>query len=194
MKNLCSKKFLAIILLILETAIIYTGIRNAPSEKNPSSMSSPETTIQHSSNKNEETLKFLFGNWNVTKLIGFTKIQNDYTNYPDGHDIIGNQILISKKRFSTKGIRKYERYQSDMLDPTYSISCIYSKYELLICPIDTIEADSEINTMIKNASFQSLEITNTVHPYAPVQLFITNDNHLILELDGAFYLLKKEQS
>ena len=44
-------------------------------------------------------------------MLGFTEIQNDYTNYPEGHDIIGDHIVINEDVFSSEGLEKYERYQ-----------------------------------------------------------------------------------
>ena len=53
----------------------------------------------------DEIEELLFGEWKVTKLLGFTHVQNDYTNYPEGHDIIGNHIVIMKMYFPVKGLK-----------------------------------------------------------------------------------------
>ena len=72
----------------------------------------------------DEIEELFFGEWEVTKLLGFTKIQNDYTNYPEGHDIIGNHIVINEDVFSSEGLEKYERYQCEVLEPSYEVSPI----------------------------------------------------------------------
>ena len=72
----------------------------------------------------DEIEELFFGEWEVTKLLGFTKIQNDYMNYPEGHDIIGNRIVINEDVFSSEGIEKYERYQCEVLEPSYEVSPI----------------------------------------------------------------------
>ena len=72
----------------------------------------------------DEIEELFFGEWEVTKLLGFTKIQNDYTNYPEGHDIIGNHIVINEDVFSSEGLEKYERYQCEILEPSYEVSPI----------------------------------------------------------------------
>lgn len=91
-----------------------------------------ETTEQNSEKANggveefsmDEVKELFFGEWEVTKLLGFTEIQNDYTNYPEGHNIIGDHIVINKDVFSSEGLEKYERYQCEVLDPSYEVSPI----------------------------------------------------------------------
>ena len=56
----------------------------------------------------DEIKELLFGEWKVTKLLGFTHVQNDYTNYPEGHDIIGNHIVINEDVFSSEGLELYD--------------------------------------------------------------------------------------
>ena len=75
----------------------------------------------------DEIEELFFGEWEVTKLLGFTKIQNDYTNYPEGHDIIGNHIVINEDVFSSEGLEKYERYQCEVLEPSYEVSPIIDR-------------------------------------------------------------------
>ena len=88
-----------------------------------------ETTEQNSEKANggveefsmDEVKELFFGEWEVTKLLGFTEIQNDYTNYPEGHNIIGDHIVINEDVFSSEGLEKYERYQCEVLDPSYCL-------------------------------------------------------------------------
>ena len=47
----------------------------------------------------EKIREILFGEWKVSKFLGFTKVQNDYAIYPDGHDIIGDHIVINEHTF-----------------------------------------------------------------------------------------------
>ena len=47
-----------------------------------------------------------------------------WTNYPEGHDIIGNHIVINEDVFSSEGLEKYERYQCEILEPSYEVSPI----------------------------------------------------------------------
>mgnify|MGYP000066695491 CR=1 FL=1 len=54
----------------------------------------------------EKIREILFGEWKVSKFLGFTKVQNDYAIYPDGHDIIGDHIVINEHTFSSERIEK----------------------------------------------------------------------------------------
>ena len=125
----------------------------------------------------------------ISELIGFTDVQNDYTNYPNGHDIIGNHIIINEKEFSSEGIDKYERYQCEILHPIYTLSEIKDK--IIMVPIESIKGYKKINSMLKNEYFQDLYVEYKIYTPASVNLIIASDNHLILEIDGAFYLSHK---
>ena len=76
----------------------------------------------------EKIREILFGEWKVSKFLGFTKVQNDYAIYPDGHDIIGDHIVINEHTFSSERIEKYERYQCELSDPVYRVSSIKEMY------------------------------------------------------------------
>lgn len=144
----------------------------------------------------EEIEETFFGEWEVTRLLGFSEIQNEYTNYPDGHDIIGNRIIINKDVFSSVGLEKYERYQSEVLNPIYEVPDVVDRF--LIYNIDeAIKEDSEIYDMIREDQHQTLEITGMrdgrmkCHP--DVQIGICNGKLVVLSLDGVFYLLERVQ-
>ena len=132
----------------------------------------------------DEIKELLFGEWKVTKLLGFTHVQNDYTNYPEGHDIIGNHIVINEDVFSSEGLEKYERYQCEILEPSYEVS--------------PIKDDPELYDWILNYDeFQNLEIRGTRdgikrQPPAVDIMISGNTQFVILTMDCAFYLLEKE--
>jgi len=151
-------------------------------------------TVRFHMNTEEEIAQTFFGEWEVTRLLGFSEVQSEYTNYPDGHDIIGNRIIINKDVFSSVGLEKYERYQSEVLNPTYEVPDIVDRF--LIYNIDeAIKEDSEIYDMIREDEHQTLEITGMrdgrmkCHP--DVQIGICNGKLVVLSMDGAFYLLEK---
>ncbi len=124
------------------------------------------------------------------------EIQNDYTNYPNGHDIIGNHILVNEEVFLSEGLEKYERYQSEILEPTYVVSDI--EWDNLIYNIDEeIKDEPELYNLILNEVFYDLEIRGTTRDgkwncSPAVQIMISSDKQLvILTMDGAFYLLER---
>ena len=143
----------------------------------------------------EEIKELLFGEWEVSKLLGFSEVQNDYTNYSDGHDIIGNHILMNESVFSSEGLEKYERYQSEVLEPSYEVSDIKERY-LIYYMNESIKEDSELYDMIVNDELQEVKIRGKrdgINGKPPaVEIMISSNKQLIiLTMDGAFYLLKE---
>ena len=146
----------------------------------------------------DEIEELFFGEWEVTKLLGFTKIQNDYTNYPEGHDIIGNHIVINEDVFSSEGLEKYERYQCEILEPSYEVSPIKERNLIYYNVKEAIKEDPELYDWILNyGEFQDLEIRGTRdgikrQPPAVNIMISGNTQFVILTMDCAFYLLEKE--
>ena len=109
----------------------------------------------------DEVKELFFGEWEVTKLLGFTEIQNDYTNYPEGHNIIGDHIVINEDVFSSEGLEKYERYQCEVLDPSYEVSPIKER-NLIYNVSEDVKEDSELYDWILNYDeLQDLKIRGT---------------------------------
>ena len=164
-----------------------------------------ETTEQNSEKANggveefsmDEVKELFFGEWEVTKLLGFTEIQNDYTNYPEGHNIIGDHIVINEDVFSSEGLEKYERYQCEILEPSYEVSPIKER-NLIYYVKEAIKDDPELYDWILNYDeFQNLEIRGTrdgIKRQPPaVDIMLSSDKQfVILTMDCAFYLLEKE--
>ena len=144
----------------------------------------------------DEIKELFFGEWEVTKLLGFTEIQNDYTNYPEGHNIIGNHIVINEDVFSSEGLEKYERYQCEILEPSYEVSPIKER-NLIYNVSEAIKEDPELYDWILNYDeFQDLEIRGTrdgIKGKSPaVDIMISSDKQfVILTMDCVFYLLEK---
>ena len=144
----------------------------------------------------DELKELLFGEWKVTKLLGFTHVQNDYTNYPEGHDIIGNHIVINEDVFSSEGLEKYERYQCEVLDPSYEVSPIKER-NLIYNVSEDVKEDSELYDWILNYDeLQDLKIRGTrdgIKGKSPaVDIMISSDKQfVILYMDCTFYLLEK---
>ena len=144
----------------------------------------------------DEIEELLFGEWKVTKLLGFTHVQNDYTNYPEGHDIIGNHIVINEDVFSSEGLEKYERYQCEILEPSYEVSPIKER-NLIYYVKEAIKDDPELYDWILNYDeLQDLKIRGTrdgIKGKSPaVDIMISSDKQfVILYMDCTFYLLEK---
>ena len=144
----------------------------------------------------EKIREILFGEWKVSKFLGFTKVQNDYAIYPDGHDIIGNHIVINEHTFSSERIEKYERYQCELSDPVYRVSSIKEMYAIYDIS-DSVEKGTKVYDMIVNESLQDVNIeginkNDPTQSWPSVDIEISSDSHMvILYFDCEYYLLEK---
>lgn len=144
----------------------------------------------------EKIREILFGEWKVSKFLGFTKVQNDYAIYPDGHDIIGDHIVINEQTFSSEGIEKYERYQCELSDPVYRVSSIKEMYAIYDIS-DSVEKGTKVYDMIVNESLQDVNIeginkNDPTQSWPSVDIEISSDSHMvILYFDCEYYLLEK---
>ena len=144
----------------------------------------------------EKIREILFGEWTVSKFLGFTKVQNDYAIYPDGHDIIGDHIVINEHTFSSERIEKYERYQCELSDPVYRVSSIKEMYAIYDIS-DSVEKGTKVYDMIVNESLQDVNIeginkNDPTQSWPSVDIEISSDSHMvILYFDCEYYLLEK---
>ena len=144
----------------------------------------------------EKIREILFGEWKVSKFLGFTKVQNDYAIYPDGHDIIGDHIVINEHTFSSERIEKYERYQCELSDPVYRVSSIKEMYVIYDIS-DSVEKGTKVYDMIVNESLQDVNIeginkNDPTQSWPSVDIEISSDSHMvILYFDCEYYLLEK---
>lgn len=144
----------------------------------------------------EKIREILFGEWKVSKFLGFTKVQNDYAIYPDGHDIIGDYIVINEHTFSSERIEKYERYQCELSDPVYRVSSIKEMYAIYDIS-DSVEKGTKVYDMIVNESLQDVNIeginkNDPTQSWPSVDIEISSDSHMvILYFDCEYYLLEK---
>ena len=144
----------------------------------------------------EKIREILFGEWKVSKFLGFTKVQNDYAIYPDGHDIIGDHIVINEHTFSSERIEKYERYQCELSDPVDRVSSIKEMYAIYDIS-DSVEKGTKVYDMIVNESLQDVNIeginkNDPTQSWPSVDIEISSDSHMvILYFDCEYYLLEK---
>ena len=144
----------------------------------------------------EKIREILFGEWKVSKFLGFTKVQNDYAIYPDGHDIIGDHSVINEHTFSSERIEKYERYPCELSDPVYRVSSIKEMYAIYDIS-DSVEKGTKVYDMIVNESLQDVNIeginkNDPTQSWPSVDIEISSDSHMvILYFDCEYYLLEK---
>ncbi|WP_246553223.1 hypothetical protein [Paenibacillus tritici] len=140
-------------------------------------------------NLDSETEKYFFGTWKVEKLLGFANSYNDASEYPTGQKFIGDEIIIKKDFFSSKGLKNYSKYQYELKNPLYQITetcynsdAFYRSYKIDI-------PDLKINDVLKvmDISDPSTKLRIPVS----VTFFVVNNDRLILLSEATIFELKK---
>lgn len=134
-----------------------------------------------------ETEQFFYGTWKVEKLLGFADSYNDASEYPAGQKVIGDEIIINKDFFSSKGFENYNVYQCELKNPLYNITEIcYNKdsfYRLFKTDLPSLAINDEVKAIRVSDSSDGLAI--------PVSFFVVNNDRLILVLDATLFELER---
>ncbi|WHH58562.1 hypothetical protein [Petroclostridium sp. X23] len=134
-----------------------------------------------------ETEKFFYGTWSVEKLLGFADSYNDASEYPAGQKIIGNQIVIDKNFFSSKGFEDYKTYQFELDKPIYDIEEIHynadSFYRVDKIDMPSLNMNDEVKVLGVSDSSTGLAI--------PVSFLDVNNDRLLLVLEATVFELKR---
>lgn len=153
----------------------------------------PKSTAEYCdgvwTNLDNETEKSFYGTWKVEKLLGFANSYNDASEYPTGQKIIGDEFIIKKDFFSSKGLKNYNDYQHELKNPLYRLDFICynsdSFYRLFQTDPDllNINKNDKVKYIVINDSSTKLGI--------PLSFFIVNNDRLILLLEATTFELKK---
>jgi hypothetical protein len=134
-----------------------------------------------------ETEKFFYGTWKVEKLLGFSDSYNDASEYPTGQKVIGDEIVINKDFFSSKGFENYNVYQYELKDPLYNITGIcYNKdsfYRVFKMDMPSMNINDEVKALRVSDSSTGLGI--------PVSFLEVNNDRLLLVLEATAFELKR---
>ena len=201
------KKILFICIAIL--LMLASACGNVEKTSNTSSGSPPQTTNDPTAemntsimpeNKSEycsqeytqvdnETEKYLDGTWKVEKLLGFSKSHNDASEYPTGQKFIGDEIIIKKDLFSSKGLTKYKDYQYELKKPVYEITATCYNSDALYRFYKTDIPDLKDKDVVKVVQVNDPS-TNTSIPVS-ITFFVINNERLILLSEATIFELKK---
>ncbi|MGN7762391.1 hypothetical protein [Paenibacillus sp. 22594] len=194
------KALLACILIMLMLA---SACGNVETTSNPNTSNEPTPETEESIipiNKSEyctvdrisldsETEKYLYGTWKVKKLLGFANSYNDASEYPTGQKFIGDEIIIKKDFFSSKGLKKYSKYQYELKNPLYqNIATCYNStsfYRLYKIDIPDLNINDEVKAI--DISDPSTKMSIPVS----VSFFVVNNDRLILLSEATIFELKK---
>jgi len=193
------KKILLVCIMIM--LMLASACANVEMTSNPNTSSEPKSETdesiipknksvycaQESINLNSETEKYFYGTWKVEKLLGFANSYNDASEYPTGQKFIGDEIIIKKDFFSSKGLKNYSVYQYELKNPLYEITatCYNSDSFYRLYKIDI--PDLNINDVVKviNVSDPSTNLG------IPLSFFVVNNDRLILLSEATIFELKK---
>ena len=136
-----------------------------------------------------ETEIFLYGTWQVEKLLGFANSYNDASEHPNGQKVIGDKIIIKEDLFSSMELENYDVYQYLTRDPLYDISTICynsdSFYRLFKIDLPGLNINDEIKWL-------EVYLSSTEHCLSiPLSFFVVNHDRLILLLEATCFELKK---
>lgn len=134
-----------------------------------------------------ETEKSFYGIWKVEKLLGFADSYNDASEYPTGQKITGDEIIIKKDSFSSKGLKNYNDYQYELKNPSYKITTIcYNRdsfYRLFKIDLPSLDINDKVKQIEIFDSYTELGI--------PVSFFVVNNDRVILFLESTCFELKR---
>ncbi|MGX1827294.1 hypothetical protein ACWIE6_03535 [Paenibacillus taichungensis] len=194
------KTILACMMIILMLA---SACGNVEKTSNPNTSSEPkpetqEAIIQKNTSDyctvkrislDSETEKYFYGTWKVEKFLGFANSYNETSEYPIGQKFIGDKIIIEKDFFSSKGLKKYKKYQYELKNPLYQITatCYNSDSFYRYYKIDI--PDLHINDEIKAIDISDSSTKMSI----PVSLsfLAVNNDRLILLSEATIFELKK---
>jgi len=174
---------------------VETSQTNTPSEPAPETEESiiPKNTSEYCFvdriNLDSETEMSFYGTWKVEKLLGFANSYNDASEYPTGQKIIGDEFIIKKDFFSSKGLKNYNDYQYELKNPLYSIESICynsaSFYRLFKINPDVLNIN--INDKVKWITIYG----SSAELGVPLSFLIVNNDRLILQIEATNFELKK---
>lgn len=142
--------------------------------------------------------EFLYGTWNIEKLIGFTDIQSSRCNYPYGQDIIDNILIIEECIFSSMDLT-YDSgvYQRKIKNPYYIITNTNEEinnmgsYWYFGMNPQEIGIDLEVDILKVIEIEENTSLYGSVSGGMPGELIIVNYERLIYYVDSAYFELKK---
>ncbi|MEK4848696.1 hypothetical protein NST04_02225 [Paenibacillus sp. FSL H7-0756] len=187
-------------LLMLLSAILLSGCgsdKPATVTQGADDSSSKQVTTQRNSDYcttestslDSETENYFYGTWKVEKLLGFANSYNDASEYPTGQKFIGDELIIKKDLFSSKGIKDYSQYQTELRNPLYEITATCNNKDSFYRSFKIDIPDLNENDVVK-----AIDVSNpSTKMSIPVSLsfFVVNNERLILISEATIFELKK---
>lgn len=192
------KMLLVCIMIMVLLASAYENVKvtinpNIFSESKPAmdesviSNNRSEYCEMESINLDSDTEKYVYGTWKVEKHLGFANSYNDASEYPAGQKFIGDEMIIHKAFFSSKGLKNYSVYQYELTNPLYKITtaCYNSDSFYRLYKIDI--PDLKLNDVLKVIHISDPSTKQSI----PLSFFVINNDRLILLSEATIFELKK---
>ncbi|MCZ8520967.1 MULTISPECIES: hypothetical protein [Paenibacillus] len=193
------KIILACIMIMLMLA---SACGNVDTTSNPNTSSGPKPETEESIIPKEseyctvdlisldsETGKHFYGTWKVEKLLGFANSYNDASEYPTGQKYIGDEIIIKKDLFSSKGLKNYSKYQYEQKNPLYEITATCNNSDAFYRLYKTHIPDLNINDVVKAIDIS--DPSTKMRIPVSVSFFVVNNDRLILLSEATIFELKR---
>ncbi|MBY0205863.1 MULTISPECIES: hypothetical protein [Paenibacillus] len=164
------------------------GSGEFPSKQVTTQQNSDYCSVERTS-LDSETEIYFYGTWKVEKLLGFANSYNEASEYPTGQKFIGDEILVKKDLFSSKGIKNYSQYQTELRNPVYEITATCNNKDSFYRSYKIDIPDLNENDVVK-----AIDVSNpSTKMSIPVSLsfFVVNNERLILLSEATIFELKK---
>lgn len=156
----------------------------------PAASAAPDQSSEYCAGRMEwdrETAAFFYGTWKVDKLLGFANSYNDASEYPTGQQVIGDELMMNERFFSSKGLQQYDVYQYELENPLYKIESVcYNAdafYRLTKFDMPSLNFNDQVKLIGVSDSATGAAI--------PMSFMSINENRLILILEAAQFELKR---
>lgn len=177
-----------VILALLMTLSYWFG--STGSVPAPAASAAPDQSSEYCAGRMEwdrETAAFFYGTWKVDKLLGFANSYNDASEYPTGQQVIGDELMMNERFFSSKGLQQYDVYQYELENPLYKIESVcYNAdafYRLTKFDMPSLNFNDQVKLIGVSDSATGAAI--------PMSFMSINENRLILILEAAQFELKR---
>lgn len=164
------------------------GSGDSPSKQVTTQQSSDYCSVERTS-LDSETENYFYGTWKVEKLLGFANSYNDASEYPTGQKFIGDELIIKKDLFSSKGIKNYSQYQTELRNPLYEITATCNNSESFYRSYKIDIPDLNKNDVVK--AIDVIDPSTKMSIPVSLSFFVVNNERLILISEATIFELKR---
>ena len=124
----------------------------------------------------------IYGTWRVEKLLGFGLHYGNGAEYPVGPDIVGDEIVLRRDVYSTKGLDKVEKYQQEVREPVYTIAAAFADADEFFRAYKVDLPDVKSGDTVRVIEVEGAPIGG---------YYLINNDTLVLDLESACFALTR---